>query len=464
MTALRSWGLVLLLSTGAAQAARPKAAPPKPPTAAAALARLKRDEAAVKTGRLSLHSLHRRADLPPETKGPAGARAAVVKAGLFSQQREYLVFTGEDWKRDITTQDPRGDTGAHYVLGVTGKVGRVLQETGHADTAQRQASIGAPPEQNATDRILFYRGADLLDGITWRSVKAGPGTLTLAGARQDEQFTVTLRTSPAYAIQKFAVSQSVETPEGAATRGQEITAAYEPGKRDLKSLEFFMYVTGAVNRAALTTTRVEGSQLNLPIPAPELVVTFPPGTPVTDSRVDPPVRYAQGEKDLSLAELRALERQRAEGRARVGAPAPGWELASLDGKPVKLADFRGRVLVVTWFASWCPPCNDEAPVLENEVWRKFRDQGLTVIGVNTAERRDPPRMAREFVAKHGLTYPVVLDVDQSVSKAYQVEALPTTALIDRKGVLRRLLKGFDRDGLLREVQALLAEPAAVARR
>ncbi len=95
--------------------------------------------------------------------------------------------------------------------------------------------------------------------------------------------------------------------------------------------------------------------------------------------------------------------------------------------------------------------------MEKEIWNKYREQGLMVFGVNAGERSDPMRMAREFVDKHGVTYPVMMDLDDVASQAYQVQAFPTVAVIDRKGVLRYLEAGFNEQGVLDQVKALLAE-------
>lgn len=446
-------------STHAAPAPKParKAPAPAVPSAAAVVARLKKDEQGVKTGRLSILSLHRRAELSPETKGAAAARDAARKSALFSQQRDYLVWMGEDWKRDITVMDAQGNVSVHYLMGHRAGQSRYLREAGHADSSAREASVGAPVEQNAADRMLFQRGSDLLEGVTWKGVKAGPDHLVLTGARADEQVTAVVRTRPSYALQKLAVSQSVLTPEGQATRGQELIAAYEPNKAELKSLEHLVYVTGAVNRAVVTTFKIEGAQFNQAIGVEEMTVRFPEGTKVTDRRFQPPLRYTQGDKDLTLAELKALSEQRGTGTARVGAPAPDWDLKALDGKSLKLSEHRGKVVLLTWFANWCGPCHAEAPVMEKEIWQKYRDQGLTVIGVNAAEREDPEKAAREFVQRHSLTYPVVLDTADEASAAYQVQALPTLALVDRKGTLRYLQRGFDRESVEDQLQKLLAE-------
>lgn len=454
--------VTLVAAAHAAPTAKPAAKPAGKPGAAlsasAVIARLKQDEAAVKTARITLLTTQRAADLPENTKGAAGARSAVEKSPLIAQKREYLVFSGADWKRDITVTDAQGNVDAHFLLGAKDKVDRVLQETGHADSAQRQASVGGSIDQNAADRMLFHRASDVLQGVTWRSVKSAPGQLILTGARIGEELTVTLRTSPAYAVQKILATESVVTPQGAATRGQELTATYEPGKTALKSLDHLLFLTGALNRAALTQYKVEGLQTNQPIGAAELALSIPAGTRVTDSRFDPPVRYTQGDKDLTMAELKALYAKAATtATAKVGSAAPDWELKSLDGKQVKLSGMRGKVVLLTWFASWCPPCNAEAPVMEKEIWQKLKDQGLQVIGVDASEREDPEKMAREFVAKHGVTYPVVLDDADEASNAYEIQVLPTIALIDRKGTLRYLARGFDHEAVSAQLEKLLAE-------
>jgi cytochrome c-type biogenesis protein CcmF len=95
--------------------------------------------------------------------------------------------------------------------------------------------------------------------------------------------------------------------------------------------------------------------------------------------------------------------------------------------------------------------------MEKDVWQKYRSRGLAVLGINTAEQGDPEKLARQWVAEHEVTYPTVLDTEGDVSLAYEVNALPSIAVIDRKGVLRYLQPGFDEAAVVKLVEQLLAE-------
>ena len=95
--------------------------------------------------------------------------------------------------------------------------------------------------------------------------------------------------------------------------------------------------------------------------------------------------------------------------------------------------------------------------MEKALWLKYRDQGLAVFGVNAGERDDPQKMARQFVAQNGVTYPTLMDTEDVASQAYKIEAFPTIAIIDRKGVLRYFQAGFNEEAVVRLVEKLLAE-------
>ncbi|MBB4664513.1 TlpA family protein disulfide reductase [Conexibacter arvalis] len=99
-----------------------------------------------------------------------------------------------------------------------------------------------------------------------------------------------------------------------------------------------------------------------------------------------------------------------------------------------LANHRGRVVVVNFFASWCPPCEEEAPLL-NRVQRQLEARGGTVIGVAVDDARGD---TQRFVDDHGVRFPVLRDVDRSFSKSFEVKGLPETFVIDEQGRITAL--------------------------
>jgi cytochrome c biogenesis protein CcmG, thiol:disulfide interchange protein DsbE len=143
-------------------------------------------------------------------------------------------------------------------------------------------------------------------------------------------------------------------------------------------------------------------------------------------------------------------------RARIGKAAPDFTLRALDGKPVTLSSYRGRPVVLTFFASWCHPCEEDMPVLE----RAQRDSGnrIAVIGVNY---EDFASDTRDFVGRLGVTFPALVEdsTDNPVAKRYDVHAMPDTVFIDAGGVVRNRLYGpVTTDDLKHAVQSLLDGP------
>jgi cytochrome c biogenesis protein CcmG, thiol:disulfide interchange protein DsbE len=124
---------------------------------------------------------------------------------------------------------------------------------------------------------------------------------------------------------------------------------------------------------------------------------------------------------------------------REGFPAPDFTLSTLDGEPATLSAFRGQVVVVNVWASWCGPCRAEMPALQ-EVYTAQRTRGLQVLAVNSAFQ-DSSADAQAFVRELDLTFPILLDQDGAVSRRYLVRGLPSTFFIDRRGVIRAVIFG-----------------------
>jgi peroxiredoxin len=124
-------------------------------------------------------------------------------------------------------------------------------------------------------------------------------------------------------------------------------------------------------------------------------------------------------------------------RPQVGMPAPSFTLPDLEGKPHGLADFRGRVVVLNFWATWCPPCIDEMPSLQR-LHQALAERGVTVIAVSVDERfSDVPA----FVQKFDLTFSVLYDEGKKVSRKYQTFKYPETYILDREGRLKSKVVG-----------------------
>lgn len=157
-----------------------------------------------------------------------------------------------------------------------------------------------------------------------------------------------------------------------------------------------------------------------------------------------------GLRSMALAEAPRLTR--ASNGAGGERAAPDWRLAGLDGKTVKLSDFKGKVVVLNFWATWCPPCRKEIPDLI--ALQKKYGKDLVVVGVSLDE--NGLAAVKSFVAKNGINYPVVMG-DQETASAYGgITAIPTTFVIDRAGnIVGRIDGGADLAGFESAIKAAL---------
>lgn len=142
---------------------------------------------------------------------------------------------------------------------------------------------------------------------------------------------------------------------------------------------------------------------------------------------------------------------------REGFSAPDFTLDLLTGGQTTLSDLRGQVVMVNLWASWCLPCREEMPAIEN-VYQEYKLKGLEVLAVNTTYQ-DRETEVTDFVKQFGLTFPILLDKTGAVSNRYQLRGLPSTYFVDRKGVIRSLVVGGPMsEALIRsKIQDLLEE-------
>ena len=144
----------------------------------------------------------------------------------------------------------------------------------------------------------------------------------------------------------------------------------------------------------------------------------------------------QGLKALLVAAALAIAPALSAGDA--GGPAAAFSLKSRTGGEVSLSSLKGKVVLINFWATWCGPCRKEMPLLE-QIQKKYAPLGFTMLGVNVEE---DTRLMDTFLKDVPVTFPVLLDPANGVSKLYNVSAMPSTVIVDRKGNVRFIHQGY----------------------
>jgi peroxiredoxin len=135
--------------------------------------------------------------------------------------------------------------------------------------------------------------------------------------------------------------------------------------------------------------------------------------------VDPIAAFAKGHFIKAMGMIKFKE----------NVPAPDFALVNLEGQIVSLSDYRGKLVFVNFWATWCPPCRAEMPSME-KLYQEFKDKDFVILAVNMQERRE---RVKAFMDELGLSFPVLLDTAGSVARKYGVRGLPATLLVGRDG-------------------------------
>lgn len=147
----------------------------------------------------------------------------------------------------------------------------------------------------------------------------------------------------------------------------------------------------------------------------------------------------KAQEQVSNQELSAIP-------ARVNFPAPDVQLTDLNGNPVSLSDFRGQVVLYNAWATWCPPCKQEMPVLQ-AFFEAHKDSGFVIVAIEDGQ---PVEEVRAFVQEHRLTFPVWPDPEYQATTAFRTNSLPTSFVIDRDGIVRLTWTGAISRAMLEE--------------
>ena len=139
-----------------------------------------------------------------------------------------------------------------------------------------------------------------------------------------------------------------------------------------------------------------------------------------------------------------------------GQPAPDFALKSSSGANLRLSEYRGDVVMINFWATWCGPCRQEMPLLD-ELFTRYQRVGFNLLGVNID---DDSRRAMKMIDELGVSFPVLFDARKEVSKLYEVEAMPVTVLVDREGRIRHVHHGYKpgyEEKYLDQIRSLLRE-------
>jgi peroxiredoxin len=139
-----------------------------------------------------------------------------------------------------------------------------------------------------------------------------------------------------------------------------------------------------------------------------------------------------------------------------GSPAPAFQLRSSASTDLSLSDLKGQVVLINFWASWCGPCRQEMPILE-QLYKKYKSAGFTLLGVNVEPKSAD---AEGFLKATPVSFPILFDPDSKVSKLYEVSGMPSTVILDRTGKVRYIHHGYkpgEESEYLDQIRALVRE-------
>jgi len=140
----------------------------------------------------------------------------------------------------------------------------------------------------------------------------------------------------------------------------------------------------------------------------------------------------------------------------ISGPAPDFTLKSNTGKNIRLSDLRGQVVMINFWASWCGPCRQEMPILD-DLYKRYSKLGFTLIGVNVEQDSSK---ANAYLKDIPVSFPILYDTANQTSKLYNVSAMPTTVMVDRNGNMRFIHHGYKpgyENDYKKQIKALIRE-------
>ncbi|WP_108306279.1 peroxiredoxin family protein [Metalysinibacillus jejuensis] len=133
---------------------------------------------------------------------------------------------------------------------------------------------------------------------------------------------------------------------------------------------------------------------------------------------------------------------------RKGDTPPDFTLTTVDGEEVTLSDYKGKKVILNFWASWCPPCKAEMPHMQKYYEKKAKEQNFEILAVNLTSEEKGDRLVEKFLQSYGITFPVPMDEDGSLAKTYQVITIPSTFILNTDGQIEHSIIGPMNEDLL----------------
>lgn len=167
-------------------------------------------------------------------------------------------------------------------------------------------------------------------------------------------------------------------------------------------------------------------------------------------------KMAEGEKiDTSSTQVSAEVNNKIKSGIEVNQMAPDFSLKTLDGKEAKLSDYRGQKVILNFWATWCPPCKAEIPHMEKYYKKHAKKDHVEILAVNLTKSDKDEDYIRDFIKSYEMTYPVLLDTKGEQQKQYEIMTIPTTFIIDTKGVIQKIIKGpMDQEMMIKTIASI----------
>ncbi|WP_210365759.1 redoxin domain-containing protein [Bacillus sp. REN3] len=138
---------------------------------------------------------------------------------------------------------------------------------------------------------------------------------------------------------------------------------------------------------------------------------------------------------------------------REGAEAPDFELATMEGEPLKLSDYRGKKVILNFWATWCPPCKAEMPHMQN-FYEENKDKGVEIVAVNLTNMDKGKDTIETFIKDYGLTFPIPLDEEGVAGTTYQAFTIPTSYILDENGVITKKVVGPMDENMMKKLTGI----------